>query len=406
MESYSHLPHLSNGQLDLSKVQDAQLMETKPNGGKGYTAGNSSITEGVIDNKRTNILLDPGAFCFCVGKSFLKTCVPNFENLFLPVDGLKFNSASNPMKELGIFETNVIFPHINGNLEITVEFVVMENCSSTHFILGNDHLMMYGIDFHNNKDRYFNIGDNKCQKFSFLPFKRQIAVNKRMMNEIFPEELSKGWLIIYIDDIIVFSKTWEEHIYRFSRALTKIQSVNMKISLKICRFGFKQLKELAHVVSGLYLGIDKNKVAAVLLKPMLQNKKEIQSFLGFSGYYRQHLKDFGSIETPLSKLCDKDTVFEMTVDRVKHFDSLRESLTTAPLLLMPEFQLPFKLYIDASGDGLGAALHQVQIINDKPVEGPICFISRQIKPSEYRYGESQMECLCLVLALEKLNYFL
>ncbi|MBW0466731.1 hypothetical protein O181_006446 [Austropuccinia psidii MF-1] len=73
---------------------------------------------------------------------------------------------------------------------------------------------------------------------------------------------------------------------------------------------------------------------------------------------------------------------------------------------MPEFKLPFKIYIDASGDGLGYALHQVQIINDKPVEGPICFISRQIKPTEARYGASQRECLCLVWALEKLNYVL
>ncbi|MBW0575969.1 hypothetical protein O181_115684 [Austropuccinia psidii MF-1] len=96
----------------------------------------------------------------------------------------------------------------------------------------------------------------------------------------------------------------------------------------------------------------------------------------------------------------------MTVERVKAFESLREALTTAPLLLMPDFKLPFKLYIDASGDGLGAALHQVQIINDKPVEGAICFISTQIKPTESRYEASEMECLCLVWALEKLNYFL
>ncbi|MBW0520078.1 hypothetical protein O181_059793 [Austropuccinia psidii MF-1] len=73
---------------------------------------------------------------------------------------------------------------------------------------------------------------------------------------------------------------------------------------------------------------------------------------------------------------------------------------------MPELKLPFKIYLDASGDGLGAALHQVQIINDKPVEGPICFISRQIKPTEARYGASKMEFLCLIWALEKLNYFL
>ncbi|MBW0588781.1 hypothetical protein O181_128496, partial [Austropuccinia psidii MF-1] len=228
----------------------------------------------------------------------------------------------------------------------------------------------------------------------------------KRMNEIFPEELSEGWLIIYIDDIIVCSKTWEEHMYIFSRVLTKIQSVNMKISLKKCHFGSKELKALGHVVSGLSLGVDKNKAAAVLPKPMPQNKKEIQSLLGFAGYYRQHIEDFASIARPLFKLCDKDTVFEMTVERVKAFESLREALTTAPLSLMPDFKLPFKLYIDESGDGLGAALHQVQIINDKPVEGPICFISSQKKPTEARYGASQMECLCLVWALEKLNYFL
>ncbi|MBW0538810.1 hypothetical protein O181_078525 [Austropuccinia psidii MF-1] len=178
MESYSHLPQLSNGQLDLSKVQDAQIMKTKPNRGKGYTAGNSCITEVVIDNKPTKCLLDQGAFCSSVGNSFLNTCVQNLEDQLLPIDGIKFNSASMPMKALGIFETNVIFPHINGNLLITVEFVVKENCSSTHFILQNDYLIMYGIDLHNNKDRYFTIGDNKHQKFAFLPFKKQITVNK------------------------------------------------------------------------------------------------------------------------------------------------------------------------------------------------------------------------------------
>ncbi|MBW0565922.1 hypothetical protein O181_105637 [Austropuccinia psidii MF-1] len=172
----------------------------------------------------------------------------------------------------------------------------------------------------------------------------------------------------------------------------------MKISLKKCHFGFKKLKALGHVVSGLSLGIDNNKVVAIL-KPMPQNKKSIQSFLGFSGYYRQHIKDFSSIARPLYKLCDKDTVFEINVDRVNAFESLRQALTTAPLLLMPDFKLIFKVYIDSSGDGLGASLHQVQIINDKPVEGCICFFSSKMKPTKARYGEIQMEFLCLVWAL-------
>ncbi|MBW0580860.1 hypothetical protein O181_120575 [Austropuccinia psidii MF-1] len=177
MESYSHLPQLSDGQIDLSKIQDAQLMKTKPNREKGYTAGNSCITEVVIDNKPTKISLDPGAFCSCVGQCVLKACVPNFEDQLSPIDGIKLNSESNPMKELLIFETTFIFPHINGNLRITVEFFVMENSSGTHFILGKGYLRIYGTDLHNNKDRYFTIAGNMHQEFAFLPFKRQITVS-------------------------------------------------------------------------------------------------------------------------------------------------------------------------------------------------------------------------------------
>ncbi|MBW0500553.1 hypothetical protein O181_040268 [Austropuccinia psidii MF-1] len=96
----------------------------------------------------------------------------------------------------------------------------------------------------------------------------------------------------------------------------------------------------------------------------------------------------------------------MTEERVKAYEESRNSFITAPFLLMQDWKLPFKLDIDACGEGLGAALHQTQIIHDKPVEGPICFISRQIKPTKARYGASQMECLCLVWDLEKLHYYL
>ncbi|MBW0564371.1 hypothetical protein O181_104086 [Austropuccinia psidii MF-1] len=82
----------------------------------------------------------------------------------------------------------------------------------------------------------------------------------------------------------------------------------------------------------------------------------------------------------------------MTFDRVKASEYPRKALTTAPLLLIPDFKLPFQLYIDASGDELQAALHLIQIINGKPVDRTICFISRKINPTEAKYGASQMEC--------------
>ncbi|MBW0568175.1 hypothetical protein O181_107890 [Austropuccinia psidii MF-1] len=151
-----------------------------------------------------------------------------------------------------------------------------------------------------------------------MPFviKNAPSPYQRMMNTIFPTELSEGWIIIYIDDIIICSDSWSLHL---ERLLHKVAEVNMNISLKKCNFGFEKLKELGHFVSVLSLGIDKNKVAAVLLKPIPQNKKEIISFLGFSSYYMQQLKDFAILDKSLYRICDQQTLFEMTQERIKAY---------------------------------------------------------------------------------------
>ncbi|MBW0525294.1 hypothetical protein O181_065009 [Austropuccinia psidii MF-1] len=140
----------------------------------------------------------------------------------------------------------------------------------------------------------------------------------------------------------------------------------MKISLKKCNFGFEELKALGPIIFGLSLGIDKNKLEAVLHKPIPQNKKELMSFLGFASYYRKHLKEFAIIAKSLYRICDQKTVFEMTQERIEAYEKIRKALTEEPLLLIPDWNITFKLYIDACGDGLRAALHKVQIIDDKP----------------------------------------
>ncbi|MBW0507847.1 hypothetical protein O181_047562 [Austropuccinia psidii MF-1] len=108
----------------------------------------------------------------------------------------------------------------------------------------------------------------------------------------------------------------------------------------------------------------------------------------------------------LYRICDQQTVFEMKQEIIKAYEKIRKALTEAPLLLIPAWNLPFKLYIDACGDGLGAAIHQIQIIDDKHTEGEICYISRKIKPTEEKYCASQMECLFLVWAVETLHHYL
>ncbi|MBW0540976.1 hypothetical protein O181_080691 [Austropuccinia psidii MF-1] len=143
--------------------------------------------------------------------------------------------------------------------------------------------------------------------------------------------------------------------------------------------------------------MDQSKVAAVLLNPVPNNIKEMQYLLGFASYYRNHIRNFAHITSSLYKLCSKDLVFEITKERRDAYERIKHELTNAPVLILPDFELPFKLYIDAACiQGLGAALHQRQIVDGEPREGVICYISRQLKYSEARYGATQTECLFLV----------
>ncbi|MBW0588250.1 hypothetical protein O181_127965 [Austropuccinia psidii MF-1] len=160
----------------------------------------------------------------------------------------------------------------------------------------------------------------------------------------------------------------------------------MKILLKKFNFGFEEPKDLGHLVSGLSLGIDKNKVAEVLLKPIPKNKKEMMSSLGFASYYRQNLRDFAILAKSPYIIYDQQTVFEMTQEIIKAYEKIRKALTEAPLILMPYWNIPFKLYIDECVDGLGEAPNQVHIIDDKPTGGPACYSSRQIKPTEAKWS--------------------
>ncbi|MBW0482276.1 hypothetical protein O181_021991 [Austropuccinia psidii MF-1] len=194
-----------------------------------------------------------------------------------------------------------------------------------------------------------------------MPFgiKNAPAHFQRIMDTIFQEEILEGWMVVYIKDIIIYSEAWGDNLKYIDRVLSKCTPINLKISLKKCNFGQQELLELGHKVSGLSLAIDQNKLSAVLKKPVPKNIKEMQYFLGFSSNYRNNIKSFSHI--PSNAACSQ---------------------------------------------GLGEALQQRQIVNGEAREGVICYISRQLKDLEARYGATQTECLCLVWDLEKLHYHL
>ncbi|MBW0519435.1 hypothetical protein O181_059150 [Austropuccinia psidii MF-1] len=171
------------------------MYRTKPEKGMGYTAGKSSISIVMVDKQEAKVNLDTGAYCTCVGQLYSKTIVPDWVEKLMPIQGVKFSSASESMKPLGIIDLTLIFPRPSQWVRIKVEFFVMENFTSNHFILGNDYLSIYCIDISNQKYRYFTIGDNQRQNFGFLNNKKQIKVinneEKSTQKELFISEQLK-----------------------------------------------------------------------------------------------------------------------------------------------------------------------------------------------------------------------
>ncbi|MBW0509442.1 hypothetical protein O181_049157 [Austropuccinia psidii MF-1] len=182
-------------------------------------------------------------------------------------------------------------------------------------------------------------------EYNRMPFGIKNAPShfQRMVDTMFQDGILEGWMVVYIDDIIIYAETWEDNMQYIDRVLSKCTPINLRISLKKCNFGQQELLALGHKVSGNNLAIDKNKVAAVLQKPVPRNIKEMKSFLGFSSYYRNHIKIFSHITSSLYKLCSKDVVFKITKERRDAYERINHELTNAPVPILPEFEFPFKL---------------------------------------------------------------
>lgn len=237
-----------------------------------------------------------------------------------------------------------------------------------------------------------------------MPFglKNAPAHFQQAMDTILGDLLREGWVKVYIDDVLVFSKTFEDHVKHLGRVLEAISKAGFTISIKKCHFAHRELRALGRKISGMDLAVDPHKIAAVRDWPAPRNLKEFQSFLGFINYHRAHLKDLAKITRPMTSLLSKDVVWEWTEQRQKSFQAAKDALLDPTVLAMPDWSQPFKLYIDASFEGLGAELMQSQ----QGKERPVAFISRRLKPAEERYGATQLECLGLIWALEKLYYYL
>jgi hypothetical protein len=178
-----------------------------------------------------------------------------------------------------------------------------------------------------------------------------------LMNKVFMEHLDK-FVVVFINDILVFSKMEEEHEKHLRLVLEKHRSNKLYAKFSKCEFWLTKVPFLGHVISAGGVSVDPGKVKDVLNWIPPTTTSEIRSFLGLVGYYHRFIKDFSKIAKPMMKLLEKNKAFEWTAECQASFEELRKCLTSAPVLVLPDLTKKFDIYCDASHRGLGCVLMQ------------------------------------------------
>jgi hypothetical protein len=178
-----------------------------------------------------------------------------------------------------------------------------------------------------------------------------------LMNKVFMEYLDK-FIVVFIDDIMVYSRSEEEHEEHLHLFLQKLCDPRLYAKLIKCEFWLKQVAFLGHVISKGGIFIDPSKVQDVLSWKAPTSVGDIQRFLELAGYYQRCIEGFSKISNPMTELLEKDQRFEWTPACEASFQELKKRLTTASILVMPDMENPFSIYCDALGQGLGCVLMQ------------------------------------------------
>ena len=207
----------------------------------------------------------------------------------------------------------------------------------------------------------------------------------------------------YIDDILVFSDTVEEHMEHMRLVFQRLREVGIKLHPQKCSLGRSTVPYLGHVISAQGISPDPAKVTAVEKFPIPTNVRYVREFLGLASYYRRFVPNFAREAGPLHMLTRADVPFVWTAACEGAFVCLKELLTSPPVLAYPDFAKPFVLHTDASGKGLGAVLEQIQDDGD---HHPVAFASRTLSKHEVKYGITELETLAVIWALRHFRAYL
>ncbi|KAL4025999.1 hypothetical protein IC575_014406 [Cucumis melo] len=218
-----------------------------------------------------------------------------------------------------------------------------------------------------------------------------------LMNMVFKDFIDT-FVIVFIDDILVYSKTEVEHEEHLHQVLETLQANKLYAKFSKCEFLLKKVSFLGHVLSSEGVSVDPTKIEAVTSWPRLSTVSEVRSFLGLVGYYRRFVEDFSRIASPLTQLTRKGTPFVWSLACKCSFQELKKKLVTAPLLTVPDGSGSFVVYSDASKKGLGCVLIQQGKV--------VAYTSRQLKSHEQNYPSHDLELVAVVFALKIFRHYL
>lgn len=241
-------------------------------------------------------------------------------------------------------------------------------------------------------------------EYTVMPFglTNAPAIFQHLMNDIFREYLDV-FVVIYLDDILIFSANQEDHDRHVKLVLEKLRCSGLYAKLEKCEFNQKQVEFLGYLVSADGIKMDPRKVDAILNWDRPSSPKDVQCFLGFANFYRHFIHNFSQLATPLQKLTHKDVKFEWSEKVQQAFTTLKEAFTSAPILTYADPEQPYILETDASDYALGAILSQTA---KDGLLHPVAFYSRKFAPSEINYDVHDKELLAIVVAFKEWRRYL
>ena len=222
----------------------------------------------------------------------------------------------------------------------------------------------------------------------------------RVMDTLFGDLIYK-FVLIYIDDFIIYSRSFEEHLEHVRVVLERLATAGLKVKLKKCFFAQSEVEFLGHLVSAAGISSSPQKVDAIFRMVAPTSVRGVRTFLGMTSYYRRYIFRYASVAEPLNALLKKDTPFQWNDVHQRSFNELKRLLCEAPIMSHFDPELPVEIHTDASAYGVGAVCVQRQ----NGEERVIAYASKTLNKAQRNYGATELEVLAVVFGIEKFRYY-